>query len=279
MQFPGSWTDDAGTTRSGELWAWGEWEAESALLCEFDQAGDRRNPRRLWRPCYEPRSDYRELHNTDPFIFGERFIYSNCRQPRGPRRSGLMHIARGSVVVFGSPLQREQEWIVDTVLVVKDSRPYHAANMREDLSDLRLPGTFLDVTGGPIMQNERPDLPLRLYVGATPDDPVGEMFSFFPATPADDGQAFRRPHVKLPSGYFRPTQSRGPMGHALGGPDLNPQTLLWLWRCLVEQVRDAGLVLGTYAELPESCRARGTQSPAEVASQVRHPGVRTAASC
>ena len=257
MQFPGTWIDDNGTTQSGELWAWGEWEAESRLLCEFDQAGDRRLPARLWRPHYEPRTDYSELHNTDPFIFGERFIYSNCRQPRGSRRSGLMHIAPDSVIAFGSCLEREQEWVLDTVLVVRESVPYHAASMREDVADLRLEDAFMDVTGEPIMQNESADLPLRLYVGATLEEPLEGMFSFFPAMPAEEREPFRRPHVTLPSDYFRATQSRGPMGHALGGTDLSTATLFGLWESLVEQVRDAGLVLGTYAELPKRHGARG----------------------
>lgn len=251
MEFPGGWTDKHGATHSTDLWAWGEWEPESTLLREFDQAGDRRLPVRLWSPCYEPRDEYLELHNTDPLIFGGPFLYSNCRQPRSTRRSGLMHLARGSIVVFGSPFEREQEWVVDTVLVVAGSRRYHAGSMDEDLADLHLPDAFMDVTGQPIIQNERPDLPLRLYLGATPEAPVDEMFSFFPAVPAAEEWAFPRPPITLPDEFFKVAQSRGPMGHALGGPNLSSETLRGLWQCIVDQVREAGLVLGTRAQLPE----------------------------
>ena len=254
MQFRGRWIGEDDSTHSGELWAWGEWEAESKLLREFDQSGDSRLPSRLWCPHYEPKTDYQGLHNTDPFVFGERFIYSNCRQPRGSRRSGLMHIGRGSVVAFGSFLKREQEWVLDTVLVVARSVGYQPASMRGDVADL-VPDAFMQVTGEPIIHNGCADLPLKLYLGATPVDPVGGMFSFFPAMPADDHEIFPRPRVTLPSDYFTETLSRTPKGQALGRPDLSPETLGGLWESLVAQVREAGLVLGTYAELPEQREA------------------------
>ena len=89
---------------------------------------------------------------------------------------------------------------------------------------------------------------LRLYWGATPDDPVNEMFSFFPAIPAVGEPSFSRPVVCRDDKYFNPRNWQSPKGH---GSERNPDELRSLWDCLVAQVRDAGLVLGTRAEMPE----------------------------
>ena len=61
------------------------------------------------------------LHNTDPFIFGDRFLYSNCKQATSTR---LRSLGRGSVIAFGSHTARR--WVLDTVMVVAGSVDYCA---------------------------------------------------------------------------------------------------------------------------------------------------------
>lgn len=104
--------------------------------------------------------------------------------------------------------------MLDTVLVVRDSFLYDPLNPREALEG-KVPDEFLEVTGGPLVawakdlregsasaacapKSER----LRLYRGATPDDPIDEMFSFFPAIPGDGESTFARPVVSLDDKYF-----------------------------------------------------------------------------
>ncbi len=202
------------------------------------------------------------LHNTDPFIFGDRILYSNCRQPSSSR---LRSLDRGSVIAFGS--SKTGQWLLDTVLVVADSVDYSPAWARSDLAGL-VPETFLDVTGGPLQDNSGdaactpapkrpsscggrvsrdPDATLRLYRGAIPADPVHGMFSFFPAMPAGGDEGFPRPGVELPQSYFN---RRVRQGHKQSC-DLAEQELVQLWESLAAQVHDAGLVLGTRAALPE----------------------------
>ncbi len=91
------------------------------------------------------------------------------------------------MIAFGSgrKIAGERKWVLDTVLVVADSLTYAAPEARRVLADAA-PEAFLTVTGGPIVDNE--EASFRLYMGATPDDPVEGMFSFFPAMAA---QAFR----------------------------------------------------------------------------------------
>lgn len=241
MQFDGEWTDDAGGIHSGELWAWGEWEAHSKLLRELDQPGSREYPKYLWHPYFTKLPGGHEgLHNTDPFIFGERMLYTNCKQSTFPV---LRRLAPGSVIAFGS--KKNQRWILDTVFVVAGSVDYAAPEARVALAD-HASDAFLEVTAGPLADNGETG-PFTFYWGATPEEPVDGMFSFFPAMIAEGSVGFERPGIWLPSAYFTEALRRG-----IKSPrDLAPSTLFGLWQSLVDQVLDAGLVLGTHAALPE----------------------------
>ena len=241
MQLDGEWTDDANTRHSGVLWAWGEWEAPSELLRELSQPHSSGYPRYLWSPYFiELPGGYEGLHNTDPFIFGERMLYTNCKQSTFPV---LRRLDRGSVIAFGS--MKNYRWILDTVFVVADSVEYTAPEARIALAD-HASDVFLEVTAGPLTDNEETGL-LRFYRGATPEYPVDGMFSFFPAMIAGGSRGFERPDIYLPKAYFTETFRRGVKSSC----DLAPSTLVGIWESLVEQVLNAGLVLGTHAALPE----------------------------
>ena len=240
MQLSGSWIAGDGSAQSGELWAWGEWEAQSELVRSLDASAAPGLPHHLWRPYYVvPRDGYERLHNTDPFIFGERFLYSNCLQPSRP---GLRRLGRGSVIAFGS---KRGGWVLDTVLVVADYVDYAAPEARLALTD-EVSDAFLAVTAGPLADNGE-EAPLRLYRGATADEPVDGMFSFFPAMPAGGDAGFERPGVDLHERYFTQTLAQNHKRTC----GLGQETLRALWERLAAQVYEAGLVLGTYAEQPE----------------------------
>lgn len=254
MQLRGEWVDQNGNRRPDVLHAWGEWEPESEIIPSFvPQDDDPHVPRHLWRPYWVPRNTYRGLHNTDPFIFGDRFLYSNCGQAAASK-AGLKRLGTGSVIAFGSGkcVGGVRKWALDTVLVVRDSVPYDPLDPREALEG-KVPEAFLDVTGGPLAKDPKLSKEpvrggFRLYRGATPDDPVSEMYSFFPAKPAGDESCFPRPVVCLDGGHFNPGCWQTPKGTKR---DLPIDELYRLWTWLVEQVRGAGLVIGTYAQLPE----------------------------
>ena len=254
MQFPGKWTASDDSPHRGELWAWGEWEPESRLIRELDQPrGNRDYPGYLWQPYYVLKHDYRGLHNTDPFIFGDCVLYSNCGQV-APSKRGLKHLDEGSVIAFGSGKKGvggEWRWWLDTVFVVANSDLYPASGACRVLKDWTS-DVFGIVTGGPLAGNHEAgcaaDVRLRLYRGATPDDPVDGMFSFFPARPAGGGAGFPRPVIDLPSEYFNPRNIQAPKGISRRR---TPAELRSIWADLVAQVRQAGLVLGTHAALPE----------------------------
>lgn len=261
MQLCGRWTTGNGVVTDGNLWAWGEWEPESKLLRMLSGSGnDPLMPRNLWKPYYVPKSNYRGLHNTDPFIFGDCFLYSNCRQS-AENSAGLRHLGRGSVIAFGSgkEIEGDRRWMLDTVFVVRDYFDYEMREARTSLEG-QVPDTFLEVTGGPLSDYDgQPGCwgtcvsgsdRLRLYRGATPDDPVHGMFSFFPAMRANGDRGFARPLVDLPSECFSAGNWRAAKGLRM---ERHCEELVDLWERLVQQVRDNQLVLGTRAQLPE-CR-------------------------
>ena len=241
MQSHGQWVGEDDSTGSGELWAWGEWEAESDLLRHLEQSGDRDLPRYLWRPYYvTPPHGYQGLHNTDPFIFGEHLLYSNCRQQKN---GYLKNLDRGSVIAFGS--DRSGSWVLDAVLVVARSVNYAADDAFYELAD-SVPEAFLHVTAGPLTDNGA-GARFRLYWGATPDNPVDGMFSFFPAARAGGDSGFKRPGIKLPSCCFTPNLRMAPKGTR----DLSCEDVRKLWQAVATQVREAGLLLGTHLAVPE----------------------------
>ena len=255
LEFPGEWIDSNGRCHSDTLWAWGEWEAESRRVRSFKvPKGDRHHPRYLWSPYWIPKKKSSGgLHNTYPFIFGDRILYSNCGQG-APNKRALRNLARGSMIAFGSGKKPDGKsmWVLDTVLVVRDSCWYDPLDPAQALEG-KVSKTFLGVTGGPLSADPKlRDNPnercLRLYRGATPRDPVCGMFSFFPAMPAGNDRGFARPSIEPGAQYFTPANTQAPK-RVTRHID-SDAVLQQLWQSLVDQVRRAGLVIGTRAESP-----------------------------
>ena len=251
MQLDGSWITEDSQVHSGDLWAWGEWEPESRQLDFGITHGDseKHAPNFLWQPYWNQPDHYAGLHNTDPYIFGDTFIYSNCRQ-NGARGTPLRHLAEGSVIAFGSgkTIQGERKWVLDTVFVVRKYVDYVPSKLKNpvEMAELGLSETFAAVTGKIL-----PDLgedQFRLYFGATPDTPVDGMFSFFPALPASNRRRFARPDInKIGVDFLNPRNWQGLKGASTAR---SAEEIKDLWKLLQQEVFEAGLVLGVHAEEP-----------------------------
>ena len=74
------------------------------------------------------------------------------------------------------------------------------------------------------------------------------MYSFFPVRPASDESCFPRPVAPLDGDHFNPRSWQTPKGTRR---ELPTDELRQLCNSLVDQIRGAGLVLGTYAQIPE----------------------------
>ena len=234
---------DEGVVRSGDLMFWGEWEAQSEVVANIVEPVPH-GPRWVYRPFYAPPSSYRNLQNTDPFVFGDCFHYTGCLQHtrRGPTQ--LRNLARGSVILFGSSIR--SAFCVDTVFVVNDFVDHSMRDFRVKLRG-RVSHVYKAVTLAPWYGNmlER-DKVFRLYFGATHDAPVDGMFSFFPCLPATDGAAgFARPQVRI-AGVITPSLTQN---KKLSCPESTGE-MKALWDETVRQITDQGLMLGIEAGLP-----------------------------
>ena len=121
------------------------------------------------------------------------------------------------------------------------------------MDELGLSETFQAVTGNilPLLG----DAPHRLYFGATLTFDVDGMFSFFPAVPASSNLAFARPAItKLSEEFLNPRNRQGLKGSA---SHRNKESIKEQWELLVEEVFDAGLVLGVRAEEPTRIDSTG----------------------
>ncbi|MGY1777768.1 hypothetical protein ACI8AV_18075 [Geodermatophilus sp. SYSU D00804] len=233
---PGSWREcPDGPDRHGEVTFWGEWEAQSEVVELL--AGGPALPRALQRPFYRvEHGGWRQ--NTDPLVFGDRFSYTNCRQPTNAK---LRALPAGSVVLFGSKLHGG--FVLDTVFVVgqaagyrpSDGPPEGVHGAAEEL-----------VTDGLAQDPAHADFRFTWYGGATPAQPVAGMFSFTPARPHQPGTpGFARPRLRLDP-VIHPNLAMAarctPMGLAQAQD---------IWQRVVEQVTAAGLVLATHLPTPQ----------------------------
>lgn len=233
-----------GETREGDLLFWGEWEAQSEVSSRI-QRGLPQGPRYIYRPFYTIPASYRGLQNTDPFVF-ERFMYTLCQQHTVKGPTQLRFLKAGSVILFGSCIG-ESNFAIDTVFVIKDWIEHDQHTKVHQ----RVPKAYCDVTlaawpdldGGGCAYSNRS---YRLYFGASYEEPVAGMFSFFPCQPwAGGGRGFARPTIELPGVITGPCKQ---------GKRLNPQSSVSetarLWREVVRQVEMQGCWLGVHAKMP-----------------------------
>ena len=227
---------------------WGEWEPESRVLRRYEPPCGGM-PRFLYEPYFVRPMAPECRQNTDPFVFGDSFHYTGCRQHKKlhgtPRPTQLRHLLPGSVVLFGS-CRDKSKFVLDTVFVVAD----HVDHKRADYESVlrgRISDAYRAVTIAPWYAANPPAIQShRLYEGATQEQQVGQMFSFFPCQPCDgEPIGFRRPEISLPE-HVNPRMAMGyKQARDLSIPDLKE-----LWDDVVRQVQEQGLALGVRAELP-----------------------------
>lgn len=239
----------------GPLWAWGEWEAEAKVIRSLSSSG--REPTTLFEPYWLPKISFKNLHNTDPFVFGG-FYYTDCKQGTNPSLRGVLELDPGSVIIFGSGFNDagKDRWVLDAVLVVRDYVDHNLSNYQDRLHN-RVPNGYEQVVLGPTYGEHagNRDLPRRMYFGATHAEPLGDMFSFFPCTAPGDDRGFARPEIKpssiLTDDYFNPKLRQGMKGQKRGGGTLSLHDVKKLWADVRDQVRASGCDLGIWADMPK----------------------------
>lgn len=226
-----------GPEDAGDVAYWAEWEGETRLVRELEGLLPGA-PRWLCRPVVNgapPRlTEGEPPQNTDPYVFGEGFRYTFCRQKLNGKLRGL---GRGSLILFGSTL--DHHFVLDTVVVVAGWLEHRRL---ADLGD-SMDETYVKATLEPMYGWGEGKRTYRLYVGATPEATVDGMFSFVPGRPPDEA-GFARPVIELEA-LIKPTTFR--QARVLETPAAE---LRAIWQRVVEQVRESGLALATRLDLP-----------------------------
>jgi hypothetical protein len=229
-----------GTVRSGRFAFWGEWEPQSRVVETFPDStlGE---PGWLHEPLWEVPAHRQLLQNTDPLVYGDQFLYTNCRQGRN---SKLRELAPGSIVVFGSKLGGE--FVLDTVFVVDGiGERFEQASP----GDIRCDDWVRAVVFDPLSRRPRQSPhPFRLYRGRSYGDAQDGPFSFVPCRAYESEKlAFARPAVRLPRRWIEPDLALGAKATPATASDLRE-----LWhRILDGVVGTADLDLGVRLTAPK----------------------------
>lgn len=239
LESPGRWRSEDGSSNSGLVRFWGEYEPPSAVRSIGPKQG--LLPRWVHEPLYPPASSGHR-QNTDPLVLGG-FWYSNCKQHRVRAHSSptvMQRLEPGSVILFGS--KRNHVFVLDTVFVVGGRQGYG----REDVEASPVPEHVKDMALRPLYSNPGRALDFSLYQGATVERPVDGRWSFVPALPVrQPSDRFTRPRVVLPDGIIKDTHGMG-----LRSVPLSPAQLQDCWGRLLAAVYEAELVAATHLEVP-----------------------------
>jgi hypothetical protein len=220
---------------------WGEWEGPS-IYWRIDSPG-KPLPSVVHAPFRPSERPADPVQNTDPMVFGDAFIYSNCMQAH---YRALRTLNPGSIVLFGrySRVAGIPAFGLDTCLVV-------------DRMQRITPAPFDDTYGSDLLEDAvirplftegaRDDL--TVYFGRGKSD-ERDPFSFFPAQLMDgEPPLFARPELR-PSGALEGIVVSGNMQGIKATWNLSTGDRDAIWREVVEQVTIQGCALGHHAAEP-----------------------------
>jgi len=194
---------------------WGEWEQPSKFIEILNPNNTNGYPKYIHEPIISNNAIFQHLkngnvidaafihqceqfydntkQNTDPYVFGDNFYYSCCKQSF----SAMRDLEKGDVIVFYSTMGKGTlEAFVDTVFVIggrieiNGQKEYDYISVLKDLQEIVSPqylsGVILPIIFGnqrSLNNGETPN-PNVLYYSATYDNPVmvnnNRMFSYFP---------------------------------------------------------------------------------------------------
>ena len=220
---------------------WGEWEGPS-LFWKVESPG-KPVPSVVHAPFRPAACPTTSVQNTDPMVFGDAFIYSNCMQGQ---YKALQGAPPGSLILFGRYAREDgpPSFSLDTCLVVDrvqklSTAPFDEQSYGEDLlDDAVLRALYSEGFEG--------ELHIHFGRGRDADTP----FSFFPAQISEgEPSLFARPELE-PRGALEGVVSPGNMQgikvtHGLTTPQRDA-----IWNEVGEQVGAQGCVLGYSAAPP-----------------------------
>jgi hypothetical protein len=273
----GKYVDEKDQAHEGEIMFWGEYEACSEVKkIEYEEKPSEYMPRYIHTPIYKKLNEYIKAptfpvksreevlcwQNTDPYVFGNFIIYSNCHMGK---HDFLKKLEQKSVVVMGS---KKGEFRADTVLVIDKPLAVYNKNNYKEVKELLDKGiisqVFWDTTIVPLLGLYESEGENRCGIRRDDDAPVytiyktvtyeerenfNGMYSFFPCKPYDENTGFERVKVKDEK-YLNPN-----LGMNVKAAEIisDENEMFNLWNSVKEQVLNdgQGLKLGIWAKEPE----------------------------
>jgi hypothetical protein len=271
---PGEYVQN-GLIQKGELCFWGEWEPPSAV--EPLPAPARRYPNWLHRP-YLPKN-YRNTvneqpalpsrpskganpnvqymrQNTDPFVFGKRFLYGICQQSSAKTNATnfTAKLPIGSLILFGTGYREgaAMSFHLDTVFVIGDFIAFDTdkaatAAVATDEEIYRDISLKMACPAGKTKHFTH-----RLYRGATWNNRLNGMYSFSPAKVynKDKRQAsVFSPVIVRDSTYITDTLTQKYNANVRKS-NFDIAEVKKLWESIRDQCRKAGCVEGVHFDMP-----------------------------
>lgn len=196
------------------LYFWGEWEPDSfiaKLTCVgrflhkyrhvpvliMNRRGMQKQPsKNPASSCYPVATN---CQNTDPFVFGDYFLYSCCQQQTKKWHQTQMCVLEcGSLILFGSSCNSQDKskagFMLDTVFVVSDRRDYKVASYYTDLAGF-VPNDYYYIMGFKYWNVKNDEF--VCYKGATIHNQVDGMYSFVPCRTGEEAaNGFERPVLR-----------------------------------------------------------------------------------
>ena len=228
----------------GEVTFWGEWEAQSNfdVISETNKNLDK--PRLCHKPYFD--SSYRDekKHGTDPFIFGDHFWFTHCKQDSYP---SIRNLGEDSIVIFGSERIQDKIFLVDTIFVVR--KRFSQKEIRENIEeyDDLLRKNNLELKD--LIRDESKS-EYGFYQGKS--YMKNEIFSFVPAKVLDEkGIGHGRLELDTTNEIhnFKPTGSRQVC--KITQKFDNKEELKNYWDLLVIETLNSGFVLAYHFPMPE----------------------------
>ena len=254
LQGPGRYLGTDGALVEAALAFWGEWEAPSYVVKSWSAEEDDL-PRFLHAPVWERPRFNGPRQNTDPWVFGDCFRYSNCKQLSQP---ALQNLAPGSVILFGSskdPRSNRTRFLLDTVFVVGEERQrYRPADppATDEVFRVCTVESLATDSDGNMCGSVKPcgatNSWFTLYNGATNENPIDGMYCFVPCRRVDrEDFRFDRPKLSLPVEIVNPRSAQSPKGADRPLPRWQIRNF---WMNVRDHIRAAGCLEGVHFSTP-----------------------------
>lgn len=257
--------ENGNITYNQNLLFWNEWEPLSTMhpidrfegvgvmppcvhrpILEVDENGIAISPKYDGKTYTSHGVKYPRIRqNSDPFIYDEKFHYCRCKQRSFTTLKNMDH---GSLMLFGSTISKERGgpyYVIDTVFVVEQSKPYYAREYKRDLGDY-VSDDYAQIIG--FEQTEHPEVQFSLYKGANPQNPINGMFSFVPCKRCT-GELVGFPKVRIDSERMNALLNKQIIVDNLNcSPKYtlieNPDDCKLIWDEVRKQVHEQGFLLG-----------------------------------